>query len=408
MTERLYYDDPGLLEFDAVVTDLRATDDAQATLVALDRTAFYPTSGGQPFDTGALTVAGVQHVVGDVQDDDGGIIWHRLASATNIAVGSAVHGSIDIERRVDHRQQHSGQHLLSAVLLDLFGYPTVSFHLGGDSSTIDLAAPALTEQQLRTAADRCNQIIFEDRAIAIHYCTVEEARARGVRKIAPGIERVRVIEITGLEFNACGGTHVNSTGQIGVLLCRSTEKVKQGMRLEFICGKRAARAAAADYDELRRAGALLSSGVAQVAGAVNRVVGDSKRQSKTIQKLESELAAALAPQFASQAEDGILVRYFAERNASFAKLLAQNIVRDSAQQMIVLFAVDTPTPTLICARGEHESDRRLDSAALLRETLALFAGHGGGSPTLAQAGIADAAQLQPALAFAHRLARGER
>ncbi len=184
MARRLYYDDPDLLAFDAKVTAARA--EGERTLVALDQTAFYPSSGGQPFDTGSLSSAETRAQVLDVNDDDAGEVWHVLDGAPALRPGDRVHGEIDPARRRDHRQQHTGQHLLSALLWDTYRIATVSFHLGADSSTIDIDAPAFSPEQIGEITFSANRIIRESLPVTIHYGTVAEARARGVRKIAPG------------------------------------------------------------------------------------------------------------------------------------------------------------------------------------------------------------------------------
>jgi alanyl-tRNA synthetase len=294
--------------------------------------------------------------------------------------------------------------------LQLFGYATVSFHLGAESSTIDIDSAKLTEAQLQEAVARANQIIDEDRPMRIYYCTVEEAFARGVRKVAPGIERVRVIEMEGVEFNACGGTHVHSTREIGLLLCRATEKVKQGTRIEFVCGERALSTAMRDYEELRRAGSLLSAGVWQIADQIATLTAEAKRRSKRIEQLELELVAALAPQLANAGEagNGIIVRRFNDREAPFVKMLAQHaarIAQESRSPLILLVAAEQPSPTLIFVRNELAPADRVHIGELLKLTLVRFSGRGGGSASLAQGGIPDIAQLDTALKFAEEQAR---
>jgi len=240
LTERLYYNDSSLLEFDATVTAVEEQGDQ--ALVSLDRSAFYPTSGGQNFDTGEIfgTANGSRVRVIDVQEQTGDILHLIDCPPGWLRPGVPVRGEVDADRRRDHTQQHSGQHVLSAAFEKLYNFATVSFHMGDDLCTIDLAADAIHAKQLEAAERLANEIIAEDRPVEIRFATPEDARGMGVRKIPPAVrEKLRLIDIRDFDLNACGGTHVHSTGQIGAILLRKTEKVKQGVRVEFVCGLRA-------------------------------------------------------------------------------------------------------------------------------------------------------------------------
>src|SRR5581483_3330836 len=228
-TERLYYQDSYLSAFTAQVID-SARDPAT---VYLNRTAFYPTSGGQPFDTGAI--AGVP--VLDVVDEDERIA-HRLASPLPSGPVECV---IDWGRRFDHMQQHTGQHLLSAVLEEQFGLHTVSFHLSSESATIDLEGGAAENRTMEEAERRANEIICENRPVRIEF--QHAAEVQGLRKASDREGTLRIISIEGLDRSACGGTHVRATGEIGAILIRKLEKVRQSTRVEFLCGGRAIRRA---------------------------------------------------------------------------------------------------------------------------------------------------------------------
>jgi len=201
---------------------------------------------------------------------------------------------VDADRRMDLAQQHTGQHLLSAMFLRQLGAATVSFHLGADSVTIDLAVEKVSEEELRRVEAAANRLIYEDRAMRPRWVEREEAEAmlaRGeLRKLPERAGRMRIVEMEGVEFNACGGTHVRSTGAIGGLLVRRVEKVKQGQRVEFCCGLRAVRAAGRDYARLRELGALLSVGAGDLAGRVAGLIEDKKANAKRIKSLEKELA----------------------------------------------------------------------------------------------------------------------
>jgi alanyl-tRNA synthetase len=227
MTARLYYDDSYCHQFEARIV----AAEAEGREVFLDRTKFYPASGGQPFDTGWLNGFPVVEVI-----DEGDRIRHRIDGQLN---GGPVTGLVDAGRRFDHMQQHTGQHLLSAVLAESFGLETVSFHLGSETSTIDLAASSLPSETIEAAESRANAEITRNRAITVTY--EDAASAAGLRKVSERSGVLRIVTIDGLDRSACGGTHVRATGEIGLLLLTKTEKVRQTVRLEFVCGERSRR-----------------------------------------------------------------------------------------------------------------------------------------------------------------------
>jgi alanyl-tRNA synthetase len=305
VAERLYYQDPAL-EFRAAVTDVRLDSHAtgesgqkeQLWQVALDRTAFYPVGGGQPWDTGLLIAtaksgAVLEVAVERVEEDEAGEVWHYVRKP--LPEGTEIVGRVDADRRMDHAQQHTGQHLVSAMFLKELGAPTVSFHLGTDSVTIDLAVEKVTEEELRLVEAAANRVVYEDRTMRPRWVSREEAEvmlSRGeLRKLPERAGRMRIVEMAGVEFNACGGTHVQSTGAIGGVLIRRVEKVKQGQRVEFCCGLRAVRAAARDYARLRELGSLLSVGAAALAGRVEGLIQDRKASAKELKRLQKELKA---------------------------------------------------------------------------------------------------------------------
>ena len=237
-TARIYYDDAFVREFTAQVLSCEPigshNEDSppqQRWRAKLDRTAFYPTSGGQPHDVGRLGDANVA----DVVDEDDEII-HVVDRAVELG---AIKGSIDWERRFDHMQQHTGQHVLSAVFHSKFALPTVSFHLGSDVCTIDVRGREPTAETVENAARAANEIVYEDRAVNVKYGTAEGLAAAGARKTVERVGVLRAIEIESLELQPCGGTHVQRTGQIGMILVRGVSRIRQDWRVEFACGRRA-------------------------------------------------------------------------------------------------------------------------------------------------------------------------
>jgi len=301
--QRLYYDS-GELEFRAVVTDIRLDSHAvtdsgareQLWQIALDRTAFYPVGGGQPWDAGVLVAtaksgAVLEVPVERVEEDDTGEVWHYVRKP--LPEGTEIVGRVDSERRMDHTQQHSGQHLLSAVFLSELGARTVSFHLGVDNVTIDVAGvDTLTEDNLRQVSIAANHLIYENRTVRPSWVSREEAEAmlaRGdLRKLPERDGPMRLIEIAGVEFNACGGTHVASTGAIGSISLRKVQKAKQGLRVEFCCGMRAVRAAREDYLRLGELGAVLSVGPADLVARVAGLIEDKKAMAKELKALKRQ------------------------------------------------------------------------------------------------------------------------
>jgi alanyl-tRNA synthetase len=245
MTERLYYTDSYLHQFQARIIEI--SDDGRK--VYLDRTAFYPSSGGQPFDVG--TLGGVTVV--DVVDEDD-CVAHVVENP--LALGD-VTGEVDWTRRFDHMQQHTGQHLISAVFEELFGISTVSFHMGSTVSTIDVSAASLSPSQTERVEERCAEIVAEARPVLI---TFEDASADlGLRKVSERTGTLRIVSIKHLDRSACGGTHLRSTAEIGPVAIRKLEKIRGTTRVEFVCGMRAIRAARSDFRLLSEIARTLST-----------------------------------------------------------------------------------------------------------------------------------------------------
>ena len=383
MTDRLYYTDPYLREFDATVR--RVETRGGRTLVTLDRTAFYPTSGGQPFDTGAL---GPYRVV-DVVDEDDGTIAHVVESeAANLepgawGTGAVVHGAIDWRRRFDHMQQHTGQHVLSAAFERLFRVRTVSFHLGGEVSTIDLARE-VAPREIADAEDEANRVVWEDRPVAIRFATAEEAARLPLRKEPVRGGTLRLIDVDGFDLSACGGTHVARTGGIGVIAVSRWERFKGGQRLEFVCGGRALGAYRLLRDATASSTKLLSVLPAEVPAAIERLLGDMKDQSRARSALQLELAKYRADELAASAEligSAHVVLSIVDADANGLKTIAGAI---ATKPRHIAVAVSKSTPALVVvarAEGVAASAQQVIAALVGR-----FGGRGGGRAELAQAG----------------------
>lgn len=405
-SERLYYSDSFLRTFTGAVTDVREVADNSGELIwqlALDRTAFYPTSGGQPFDTGQLSTHSpdgtlLKVSVEQVEEGEQGAAWHFVRKP--LVVGTSVEGQIDWQRRFDHMQQHTGQHLLSAAFWREFQAPTISFHLGDSTSTIDLASEPLTHQSLERVERIANEIIGEDRPVTTCDLPRSEAEAMlaagQLRKLPDRQGTIRVIGIEDYDKNACGGTHVRSTGQIGGLQVRTVERVSRGVRVEFVCGLRAVRAIRADLAILRETSALLSTGTTELAPSVARLLTEGKANAKERQRLREELAVFQAAKLAMEEpiENGLrlVMRAWRDRDRDYVKLLASRTAMAAPRTAVIFSANDADPVRVFVARS---SDMDFSCGQILREALAHLGLRGGGSADLAQGEVS--AQQEAAL-----------
>jgi alanyl-tRNA synthetase len=402
MTKRLYYDQPDLLEFDSVVEETSTTAEgptkqARPALI-LRESAFYPTSGGQIHDLGWVTIGGERVRVAEVVDAEDGRVVHYLEGPIQspIAPGTPVHGDIDPARRRDHMQQHTGQHVLSAAFIELYQFPTVSFHMGDDYCSIDLSTPAITSAQAVGAEKRANEIVFENRSVTIRYVHRDEAEKLGLRKLPPAErDELRLIEVADFDLSACGGTHVSATGQIGAILLRKTEKTRQGMRVEFVCGGRAVAAARRDYSTLTEAASLFSAKPADLPEMIRKTFEESKELRRSREEALEQLAGAMAETELRglSADRKIIVHVFADRDAAFAKLFAQKAARAGAGIIALVVSTMNP-PGIVFAQTPGGP---ADMGALLKEALATVAGRGGGSRDFAQGGLPPGCDVEKLL-----------
>ena len=377
MTERLYYTDALLTSFDATVTSSGVV--ADRPFVVLDRTAFYPTSGGQPFDTGRLDGVGVVEVI----DQEDGTIAHVVERA--VASGAQVHGEVDWPRRFDHMQQHTGQHVLSAAFDRLFHVRTVSFHLGAGASTIDLAREVSPEEIAR-AVEAANRVVWEDRAVGIRFATPEEASRLPLRKEPTRTGPLRLIEIPDFDLSACGGTHVPRTGMIGMIAVTGWERFKGATRVAFACGGRALASHAALRDAVAAATRVLSVAPGELGPAIERIQAQSRDAARQIRQFQEETAAHRAAVFRSEAETigplRCVLRTVPGWDGAALKTLALAIVSEPGL-VAVLIGEGRPLPVVIA----RSHDIALDANAWMRRASIDLGGRGGGRPELAQGGI---------------------
>jgi alanyl-tRNA synthetase len=399
MTDRLYYHDSFLYNFDAEVRDV--VESPRPALI-LDCSAFYPTSGGQVFDTGVISAENEKLKVTEVTETEDGHVVHYLeAPVKDIKPGTRVHGQVDATRRRDHMQQHSGQHVLSAAFVKLFDMPTVSFHMADDYCSIDLDTPALAKTQMEEAEHLANEIILENRPVDIRFVTRDEAGNLGLRKLPPDErDELRIIDIRDWDVSACGGTHVSQTGQIGCILLRKVEKVRQGFRVEFVAGQRAVATARRDFTTLTETAALFSAHIYAVPQQAAKSLDGFKSLRKQLEQSEEELAAAQAAAIlAETTESGgrkLIHRTFSEREMNSLKLLAQKLVR-LAPNVVVLLGSAAPQPSLVFAQSAGQP---FDMGALMKQMMAKFSGRGGGSKDMAQGGLPNATAVESALSEA--------
>jgi alanyl-tRNA synthetase len=410
MTDRLYYQDSFLYNFDAEVQE--AAETPRPALI-LDRTAFYPTSGGQVHDTGWISAvddshpsrssyveSSVKHRVTEVADTEDGRVVHYLeAPVKDIKPGTRVRGQIDATRRRDHMQQHTGQHVLSAAFVRLFDLHTVSFHMADDYCSIDLDTPTLTKEQVEAAERLSNEIILENRPVDIRFVNRDEAIKLGLRKV-PVADRdeLRIIDIRDFDLSACGGTHVNQTGQIGCILLRATERVRQGWRVEFVAGQRAVATARRDFTTLTESAALFSAHIYDVPQQARKSLDEIRALRKQREQSQEELAAAQAAALLAETTEvngrKVVVRTFFDRDQAYIKLLAQKLTRLSSNA-VALLATTSTQPSLVFAQSAGQA---FDMGALLKETMTKLGGRGGGSKDMAQGGIAKPDGIEAALA----------
>jgi alanyl-tRNA synthetase len=387
MTERLYYSDSYLTEFRASVVE-RVPD---GNKLYLDRTAFYPTSGGQLFDTGTIAGVPVLDVV-----DEGERVAHILSAPVVSCFGAAgeVECRVNWPRRFDHMQQHSGQHLLSAILAELFGIATLSVHFGAESSTIDVQTPSLTALQIRAVERRANEAVWENRPLAVAFA--ENSEELGLRKASERSGLLRIVSIEGLDRSACGGTHVRATGEIGPVLIRKLDKIRGVARIEFLCGLRALGRARADFDALSGIAQSLSAPLDDAPALVAAQMEALKSADKERRRLENDLGAALGRElYDATPPDAQGVRRAVKRlDSGVLDALRAMSQGFCARPLAVFVGVVEQPPAILMATSQ---DSGLDAGKLVKAALSEVGGKGGGAPRIAQGSVPSKEALERAL-----------
>ena len=371
-TEKLFYADPFLTEFDARVLACEAVKDGFS--VVLDRTAFYPEGGGQPYDTGVLGGAEVLDV-----HERAGVITHKCASP--LPVGETVHGRLDWARRFDHMQQHSGEHIISGMLCSTFHCDNVGFHMGADVVTIDYNAPITWEQALEVER-RANAYIWADHPIRIWYPSAEELAALPYRSKKELTGAVRITEFPGADRCACCGTHVTSSAQVGLLKLLSCQKFRDGVRLELVCGRRALDYLSACWEQARQIGQALSVKPETSAAAVERMQGELLTAKERAARLEEQVFAHTAAQYAG-AGDVLLITEALEGDG--VRRLCDAVAQSAGGRCAVFAGADGAYKYAVIHAGQ-------DIRALVKDMNTALHGRGGGRDGFAQGSAACTAE----------------
>ncbi len=376
MTERLYYTDAYLQRCESVVVScMPAGEQFEVVLAA---TAFYPTSGGQPHDTGTLG----QRRVLDVEDREAAGVVHVVDGA--LEVGTRVTGAIDWTRRFDHMQQHTGQHVLSAAFESACNARTESVHLGASSATIDLGR-VVSPHEIAAAEGDANRVVWEDREVHVRFVTADEAATLPLRKESGRTGTLRLVEVTDYDLSACGGTHVSRTGAIGLISIAGWEKFKGGTRVEFRCGGRALAQLREWRDALAATNRALSVSPAELGPAIERLQSENKALGRTVRALQEQLAGHVAAELMTAGIHAtgrmVVAQSLDGWDAAGLKVIAAAVAATPGA-CVAVFSAATPA-LVVVARA---ADVTVDAAAVLKALVSRFGGKGGGKPDLAQGG----------------------
>lgn len=374
MNKQLYYDSAYLQEWQTSIYEV--VERAEGVYLLLEETAFYPEGGGQPCDQGTIGPMNVLEVV-----LEGDKILHKVDSLLSAESGTKVLCRLDWSRRFDHMQQHSGQHLLSAICLQVLEAPTLSFHLGEEYATIDVELDELSWERMETLEREINRHIYLNHDISSYFVTAEEAARLPLVKAPKVTSGIRIVEMKDVEYNACGGTHVSSTGELGMIKLLKSERQKGNIRIYFLCGYRALR----EFNEVQRTLNALAlkfnTGKAEVLSRIEKWEQEHKQ-------LQLELNTQ------KEISDGYLVRELLSNSTGsvVAYMSADKSLKD-LQQLAVRVAAETNLPVLLLAAGENkvvlaqEAGEGFSCGAFFKENLSNYNGKGGGNEKMAQAGF---------------------
>ncbi len=378
MNGKLYYDDAYIKTFTSYITK-QEWDENGSLYVVLEETAFYPTGGGQPHDTGTLN--GVEVV--NVEEIDGEI-RHYI---TEQIKERAVTGHIDWKRRFDHMQQHTGQHILSAAFIEKFGIPTVAFHLGKEVSTIDIETPELTTEIAQQAEELANEIVFQNRPIDIRWVNEEEAAKLPLRKAPTVKENIRVVIVKDFDYNGCGGTHPKHTGEVGPIKILGWERHKGNIRLQFVCGWRTLHAMQEKQTVVKEAVRLLNSKEAELPAKMKQLIMEQKELEKSLREANDKLLAFESTELLSAAKEEafgkLIAASFTGRSMQDLAKLSAVITEQEERSVVLLVTKNDENLQCVCARGKAVEKNMND---VIKAALFLIEGKGGGNPISARGG----------------------
>ena len=387
MTKKLYFEDAYLREFSARIQERLFQEGRPA--VVLDQTGFYPESGGQPADRGTLDGAGVIHVF-----EDGERIVHLLDR--ELAGKEEVRGVLDWDRRFDHMQQHTGQHVLSQCFVEVLGAETRSFHLGDGVSTLEIGSGEVSEANLDKVETRANEVVFSNREVRTYFVPPERIGSVPLRKPPKKEGTIRVVEVDGFDYSACGGTHCRRTGEIGLIKIIRWDRIRNNLRFEFLCGRRAWR----DYRDKNRSLLEISRKFSvhekDAAAAVEKTIQETRQSRKRLKQLQETLAGFEAGEMIGKEPGPLVQRVWTDKTAEEVKLLALHIVRRAERAVLFALRGDERDHFIFASSGKMPLDLR----GLVPVVLERAKGKGGGGPTLVEIVVEKGAALEAILAAA--------
>lgn len=377
MQTLFYYQNAMMKEFPAKIIRKGIEDDGREFIV-LDNTAFYPTGGGQPHDTGTLN--GIAVVDVEKVDDE---IRHYIAESLPND-DELVMGVLDWERRFDHMQQHAGQHILTAAFVELFGYQTISFHLGRGTVTIDLDIEDISEDELVAVEALANKIILDNRPIETKWVTEDELEHYNLRKALSVTEEIRLVIIPNYDYNGCGGIHPTSTGQVSAIKIMHTEKQKRKIRVHFVCGGRVLSELHWRKNELNKVAKLASTPENEVADTVSKLLSVQKGLEKALDTAKEQLLSYEALELAAATNNGVTGAVYTERSIQELQKLARLVIADNENTVVLLVAEQGEKLQFVAARGTNAIDMSMKDIS--SAVLPLLNGKGGGSDAFVQGG----------------------
>lgn len=392
MTERLYYQDSYVSDFAARIVERRKVDGRVA--VVLDATAFYPTGGGQPHDTGVL---GSVPVIDVLVDDDGNVLHILDGEAADVAV----QGRLDWERRFDHMQQHTGQHILSQAFMTTVEAETVGFHLGEDVSTIDLDVASLAPEVVAAAERLANQVTMDDRTVTARFVDPADLAQMPLRKVPTVDGPIRIVQVADYDWSPCGGTHVSSSGQVGLIKIARIERRRSVLRVYFVCGWRALDDYARKQAVVGELTRHLTTSEQEILPSVERLESEVKRLRKAYTEAQGRLMEHEIPAWIASAEQiggmQIVRHVFDDCEVTLLRELARRLTAEDG--VVALLAVARPRPQFVFAAAEGTD---ADMGELMCTACAAAGGRGGGRATFAQGGAPEGSPADTVLEEAVR------